>query len=185
MKAVVNQGLKYLAGPLGLLLAVVPAYGQGQETDRVEIRLQDQASTQAVEHADVLIHHTNGRVQYQVSDQSGRVVLRKVTFPLVVQISHLNYEPWQDTLYQVQTEPINLRSITRTMEEVVITGQFAPQSARHAVYKVRTIGADRLEAQGATTLQDVLRNELNVRFSRDNALGSSNLNLQGLSGRVR
>ncbi len=71
---------------------------------------------------------------------------------------------------------------TRFLEELVITGQFEPQSAKKSVYTVRTIPLEIIQARGATKLEDVLNTELNVRFSQDQALGGSNLSLQGLSG---
>ncbi|TXH25264.1 MAG: TonB-dependent receptor, partial [Cyclobacteriaceae bacterium] len=71
---------------------------------------------------------------------------------------------------------------TSVLEEVVITGQFEPQSARKSVYQIKTIPLERIAARGAVRLQDVLNTELNIRFSQDLALGGSNLSLQGLAG---
>lgn len=71
---------------------------------------------------------------------------------------------------------------TMYLDEVVVTGQFEPQSARKSVYSVRTIPQEIIQARGATKLQDVLNTELNVRFSQDATLGGSNLSMQGLSG---
>ena len=71
---------------------------------------------------------------------------------------------------------------TRFLDELVVTGQFEPQSAKKSVYTVRTIPMEVIQARGATKLEDVLNTELNVRFSQDQALGGSNLSLQGLSG---
>lgn len=71
---------------------------------------------------------------------------------------------------------------TSVLEEVVITGQFEPQSAHKSVYQVKTIPLERIAARGAVRLQDVLNTELNIRFSQDLALGGSNLSMQGLAG---
>lgn len=68
------------------------------------------------------------------------------------------------------------------LEEVVVTAQFEPQSARKSVYQVKTIPLEKLQSRGAVRLQDVLNTELNIRFSQDMALGGSNLTMQGLSG---
>ncbi len=68
------------------------------------------------------------------------------------------------------------------MDDIVITGQFEPQSVGKSVYQVRTIPMERIMAQGATQLQDVLKTELNVRFSQDLTLGESSMTLQGLGG---
>lgn len=70
----------------------------------------------------------------------------------------------------------------KIMSEVVVTGQYRPQSAKNSVYQVRTITRERIQKQGATRLQDVLSNELNIRFSQDLATGGSAITLQGLSG---
>jgi outer membrane receptor for ferrienterochelin and colicins len=73
-------------------------------------------------------------------------------------------------------------NLIKSLDEVVVTGQYKPQSARNSVYQVRVISAARIRQQGATQLQDVLKNELNIRFSQDLATGGSNITMLGLKG---
>ncbi len=115
-----------------------------------------------------------------ISSRSGTVQV-DLALPVLIKVSHIAYSFRQDTLRSI-TQKILLSPSTLSLDEVVVTGQYIPQSAKNSVYKVRTITAERFENQGANTLQDVLANELNVRFSRDNALGTSGLRLQGISG---
>ena len=70
----------------------------------------------------------------------------------------------------------------KELSEVVITGQYKPQSAKASVYQVRSISKDRIQKQGATKLQDVLSNELNIRFTQDVATGGSGITMMGLKG---
>lgn len=70
----------------------------------------------------------------------------------------------------------------KDLEEVVITGQYQPQSAKNSVYQVKVIGSDRILKQGAAQLQDVLKNELNIRFSQDVATGGSGITMLGMAG---
>jgi outer membrane receptor for ferrienterochelin and colicins len=70
----------------------------------------------------------------------------------------------------------------KELSEVVVTGQYKPQSAKASVYQVRTISKERIQKQGATKLQDVLNNELNIRFSQDVATGGSSITMLGLKG---
>lgn len=70
----------------------------------------------------------------------------------------------------------------RELDEVIVTGQFEPQSVQKSVHRVRVISAEAIQAKGATRLQDVLNTELNIRFSQDLALGSSNISMLGLPG---
>lgn len=70
----------------------------------------------------------------------------------------------------------------KELQEVTVTGQVKPQSLKNSVYQVRVINSDKIQKQGATKLQDVLNNELNIRFSQDQATGGSNITMQGLAG---
>lgn len=70
----------------------------------------------------------------------------------------------------------------KELDAVVITGQYKPQSAKNSVYQVRTISRERIQRQGAIKLQDVLNNELNIRFSQDLSTGGSGITMMGLPG---
>lgn len=67
------------------------------------------------------------------------------------------------------------------MQEVVVTGQYTPISADKAIHKIRIIGREKIDAMNAQNLKDVLSNEMSIRLSQDNILGSS-MSLQGVSG---
>jgi outer membrane receptor for ferrienterochelin and colicins len=68
------------------------------------------------------------------------------------------------------------------LNDVVVTGQYTPQSLKHSVYQVRTITADYIRLRGATNLLGVLDNQLGIRFSNDNTLGETDVELMGMSG---
>jgi len=70
----------------------------------------------------------------------------------------------------------------KTLSEVVVTGQYKPQSVKNSVYQVKTISKERIQKTGASQLQDVLNSELNIRFTRDNATGGSDITMLGLKG---
>lgn len=70
----------------------------------------------------------------------------------------------------------------KELTEVVITGQYKPQSVKNSVYQVKVISKERIEKQAASKLQDLLTNELNIRFSQDMATGGSNITMMGLGG---
>ncbi len=70
----------------------------------------------------------------------------------------------------------------KELTEVVVTGQYKPQSLKNSVYQIRTISKERIQKQAATNLQDVLTNELNIRFTQDAATGGSDITMLGLKG---
>ena len=67
------------------------------------------------------------------------------------------------------------------MEDVVVTAQYAPTDSRNAVHSIRTIGKKEISKRGVINLEQLLRQELNIRISQDLNLGSR-LDLQGISG---
>lgn len=71
---------------------------------------------------------------------------------------------------------------THDLQEIVVTGQFEPQSMRQSLYQVRTISAEMIEQRLATNLQTILSTELGVRFSNDNTLGTADISLMGMGG---
>src|SRR5262245_7629628 len=71
---------------------------------------------------------------------------------------------------------------TRTLDEVVITGQFSPQSIKNSVYRVRVIKKEQIQLRGATDITGVLNNELGIRFNTDYTLGETDIAIMGMSG---
>ncbi|RDC58582.1 TonB-dependent receptor [Pedobacter chinensis] len=69
------------------------------------------------------------------------------------------------------------------LKDVVVTGQYGPQTLRNSVYNVRTISAERIRLRGAVNVQQVLNTELGFRFSNDLTLGTTDVSLMGMTGR--
>jgi outer membrane receptor for ferrienterochelin and colicins len=70
----------------------------------------------------------------------------------------------------------------RVLDEVVVTGQFAPQSVKNSVYRVRVIKKEQIQMRGATDVAGVLNNELGIRFNTDYTLGETDITIMGMSG---
>ncbi|TAG31370.1 MAG: TonB-dependent receptor [Sphingobacteriia bacterium] len=70
----------------------------------------------------------------------------------------------------------------KILEEVVVTGQYSPQSLRKSVYNVRTINRQQILMRGANDLVGVLNNQLGIRFSNDYTLGESDISIMGMNG---
>lgn len=75
----------------------------------------------------------------------------------------------------------NGRAMEYVLQDIVITGQYEAAGADKAVHKIRVLDRKKIDAMNAQNLKDILGNELNIRLSQDNVLGSS-MSLQGISG---
>ncbi|RYY11916.1 MAG: TonB-dependent receptor, partial [Chitinophagaceae bacterium] len=70
----------------------------------------------------------------------------------------------------------------KDLSEIVVTGQYKPQSLKQSVYQVKVIPGNVIRSMGPTNVQTVLQNQLNMRFQHDAATGGSNLSMMGLPG---
>lgn len=83
---------------------------------------------------------------------------------------------------QSQARAVASTDSSKLLEEVVFTGQFKPQSLKQSVYKVRVIDQERIRMRAATDIAGVLNNEIGIRFTTDNILGETDVNIMGMSG---
>jgi len=121
----------------------------------------------------VLLSDVQGKVSLDSSLQS--------SMPLALEITSIGYQKHYDTLYSLSNKTYHLKSEAVVLNEVVITAQYAANSPEKSVHKIKIIDRKRIDLQGAQNLRDVLSNEMNVRISQDNVLGSS-MSLQGITG---
>ncbi len=68
------------------------------------------------------------------------------------------------------------------LNEVVVTGQSEPMTLKNSVYQIRMISSEKIRLRGATNIQTVLNTELGIRLSNDMALGTTDVELLGMSG---
>lgn len=68
------------------------------------------------------------------------------------------------------------------LEEVVVTGQFSPQSMRKSLYKVKSISSEAIRSKSPSSVEALLNTEIGIRIDNDMALGESNFELMGMSG---
>lgn len=119
-----------------------------------------------------------------LSDDKGVIKLDsnfRLLLPLALEISSIGYQRHYDTLYALSNKTYALKSEAVVLNEVVITAQYAANSPEKSVHKIKIIDRKKIDLQGAQNLRDILSNEMNVRISQDNVLGSS-MSLQGISG---
>lgn len=135
--------------------------------------------------ATFLVETENSESTYLTTDFNGKIKLAPHFFkgksPVFVSISYIGFETKRDTLYYNQNKTISLKLKPYLVDDVIVTAQYQPTSIEKSVHKVRVISSKKIEDMAAVNLEDVLGNELNVRISQDNILGSG-MSLQGISG---
>lgn len=136
--------------------------------------------------AHVILHDLEGNSQTAVIANKNGVALVPETLAaknprMTIQVSYIGFRTITDTISQGETIVYNLEFEDQSLNEVVVTAQYSPNSPDKAVHKIRIIDEQKIEKMAAVNLEDVLTNELNIRISQDNILGSG-ISMQGISG---
>src|SRR5436190_241401 len=153
---------------------------------QVEARVLDDSSGEAVPYAHAEYHVLGGSIEHTAAGgPDGRVTLpldqAQVQGGVVVRFHFLGYQSLTDTLRALGPRTVRLKRTTMGLPEMVVTGQYAPASTQRTVQKVRVLDHQQFQRMAANNLGDALRNELNIRLSQDNVLGTS-MSMQGLGG---
>jgi outer membrane receptor for ferrienterochelin and colicins len=99
-----------------------------------------------------------------------------------LEITYVGYRTMRDTFVATPaTLRYKMQATDVTLNQFVVTAQYAPNSPEKAIQKIRIIDQKKIESMAAVNLRDVLTNELNIRISQDNVLGSG-MSMQGISG---
>lgn len=70
----------------------------------------------------------------------------------------------------------------KSIEEVVVTGQYSPQSINKSIYKVEVIDAAQIKNMAVTNAAEVLNQNLNILIVPNASSGNSSASIMGLPG---
>lgn len=146
-----------------------------------QLKLQNQAG-EPIAFAHVLLKGQKGQLLKGLSNDQGLFMIEGLQLPISLQVQHLAYKLWTGQITTPKPFTVTLEAQTTQLDELVVTGQYLPQADELAIHKIRVVNKERIEALGSNQIEDILRQELNIRFTQDMALGTANLSLQGLDG---
>lgn len=122
---------------------------------------------------------------YVQSDERGMFIVPGSFSPgeqaLILTIHTDGFHRESDTVPRGKKHLVQLKTRVKDIDEVVITGQLGASSVTNSTNKVKLIDRATIEAKGAVNLRDLLQNELNIRVSQDQVLGSG-MSMLGISG---
>lgn len=117
--------------------------------------------------------------KFEVSDNAGKVPV-PYAISYKANISFVGYKTI-DTVLAPGNHTIGLTMLQTMLKPVQLVSDFIPRGEDAMVQKITVIDRQRIENQGAQNLRDLLSNDLNIRLSQDNSLGSF-VSMQGVGG---
>ncbi|MCS6979598.1 MAG: TonB-dependent receptor [Flavobacteriales bacterium] len=135
----------------------------------VEIWVSDSAGV-PLQGAHIQCFRAPGASSYAITDAQGRA-LCVCHQPCRVEVRHIGFKLFSG---EVSESPfkIQLQKDHRVLSPVIIQSEFLEKEAQESPRRIDVITRARIQQQGAQNLSDVLGNEMNIRISRDNILGS-------------
>lgn len=120
--------------------------------------------------------------QYVITGEDGWATIEfGARDSLVIEVSYIGYIKTTRTLFPGQEITLTLEEDQVTLNAMVVTGQYSANNPEKAVQKVTIVSEEKIKKMAAVNLRDALTNEMNVRLTRDNVLGTG-VSIQGMSG---
>lgn len=169
---------------ISILLVLMSVASFAQQGLRITV--VDRSSGEALPFAYVNVYALPNRsIDNTVqSNENGVATVYPESYPCELEVSLLGYDKATKSLFSAPANTSIVIYLTQkfaSVDQVVVTGNSQPTRMKDALSVYRVIPKAQIKAQGAVTLEDIMKNQLNMRVSSDQVLGSS-LNMQGMSG---
>lgn len=167
-----------------LVLLLVSVFALGPVSAQpVIVQLKDRISGTPVEYAYVIATPLQGSSEEKLlTDERGEAALQ-TALPVIVYVSCIGYRNFTDTLFAGNSHTLSLSPEFYQLDQVVVTGQFRPQSVDKSIYKIDVIDARQMQLKGANTMGDLLKNELSFQYRSEGVLGDF-IRIRGLWGNM-
>tara|TARA_B110000467_G_C18331566_1_gene493600 strand:- start:1272 stop:3518 length:2247 start_codon:yes stop_codon:yes gene_type:complete len=142
-------------------------------------------SNEPISDVNVVVSHPESNLVVNLtSDINGKISLSNYFIPSYLKYdiiaSHISFHK-SISEHFIRDSIIILSSKNTLLDQVVITAQISPRTSSKSIHKISVIDKSYIKAKGAVNLQNLLQDQMNLRLSQDNILGSS-ISIQGLSG---
>ena len=165
---------------LGFIFCSSVVYAQ----TTLRIAVQDKNNGEPGAFAYINIYTETGAIENTVqTDEQGVATISPKKYPCSIEIKLLGYETYKRRFNSTPRNnniTISLIKNFSSLNEAVVTGIVRPKKQKDALSVYRVITKEQIDAQGAITLNEVMKNQLNIRVDNDNILGSG-MRMQGLS----
>jgi outer membrane receptor for ferrienterochelin and colicins len=143
--------------------------------------LKDKVTGQPVEFARVLAKNLYDRSEKSIlSNVKGEVEIT-ISPPLMVVISGLSYKILTDTITKQGHYTLLLSPEYYQLDNVVVTGQFRPQTIDKSIYEINVIDGKKMQLIAANNMGDLLKTNLSFQYRPEGVLGDF-LKIRGLTG---
>lgn len=172
---------RYLA--IAYLFMLVTTQVNAQQL-RVSVLERDGRQPVLLAYINVYDGNTHALLSTVQTNEMGNAVVNEVKYPATIDVIATGYESYTKEYTSTPLNPNLTVRLTRkyaALNEVVVTGLTRPEKMKNALSNYRVITKATIQAQGAVTLDEVLKSQLNINVGSDAILGST-MTMQGMQG---
>ncbi len=159
-----------------LLFCLTSSYSQ---TGKIVVL--DSKTRESIPFAHVCFEEIGTNQKFYLLTDKGGYVMNPSSTKATVAISFIGYETLIDTLLPNKSYELTLKPHVFDLDQVVVTANYTPVKADKSIYNIKVIDQRQIQLKAATTLTDILKDQVNIQITHDPSLGSG-IRLKGLSG---
>lgn len=129
-----------------------------------------------------------GKQHITATDDNGYFILRDLEDgKYMLTISHISYATRQQQVTVNSLKPSNLKislsasDDNNTLNPVVVTGQYKPQSLNKSIYRVEVIDRKQIQNMAVSNIAELLKQQLNIEIENQSGLGRAKIRVLGLN----
>ena len=167
---------------LSLLFVFLSVFCSAQENISVHLQSKDDGAPVELGYVNVY-SDTHVLLSTVMTDSNGNAEVSINNYPAEIEVVAFGYDREVRKIFSLPQAVLkfNLTKRFSSINEVVVTGVASPTKPQNALSVYKLISAATIRAQGAVTLNEVLKNQLNMNIRNDNILGAG-IRMQGLTG---
>jgi len=150
-------------------------------SQNTSIEVLDANSKEGIGYANIVLFKVDGQFIEGYTTNSMGIAKFDINQRVKYKVSYLGYESLEGQIGRGEQLSLEMQEQNNVLDDVVITGQYAPRKADQSIYKIEVIDNLQLQLRGVNNLADALSQETFIRLTTDPSLGTS-LEMQGMGG---
>ena len=165
----------------GLILSTSALLLCNVATAQFALKVVDAKSNTAIEDVLCIAQHLQTKKESIVMSDARGLAQIPLKGKCLLTVKKLGFKTQFAEMESGNTLEIKLEQDAVDLNDIVVTGQYSTTTRQSSINTIKIIDRKKLDEMGANNLRDALTNQLNVRISQDNVLGSS-ASINGISG---
>jgi len=150
----------------------------GQNTS---ITVIDQNSEKGISFANVTLYKMNGELLRGLTSDNNGIAKFDLNQLSNYKVSFMGFESIEGQINKGEHITLELIEQFDMLDDVVVTGQYAPKKADQSIYKIDVVNSIQMQQRGVNNLAEALSQETFIRLTTDPSTGTS-IELQGMGG---